>query len=106
MPSLSGRGQMPLASDNPARDFHLVPCRDAEDGGAKLLQIVGKRIRARFGLDPIRDVQVLCPMNRGRLGTRALNLDPSVGAQLDGRPRRRAVRLKLRNWLMQSQALT
>jgi hypothetical protein len=48
----------------------------------------------------------LCPMNRGRLGTRALNLDPSAGAQLDGRPRRRAVRLKLRDWRMQSQALT
>src|SRR4029077_12065734 len=28
----------------------------------------------RFGFDPIRDVQVLCPMNRGALGARALNL--------------------------------
>ena len=27
----------------------------------------------RFGLDPIRDVQVLCPMNRGSLGVRELN---------------------------------
>jgi exodeoxyribonuclease V alpha subunit len=104
MPPLSGHGQMPLASDNPGSDFHLVPCRDAEDGRRQAA--ADHRIRARFGLDPIRDVQVLCPMNRGGLGTRALNLDPSAGAQLDGRPRRRAVRLKLRNWLMQSQALT
>ena len=29
----------------------------------------------RFGLDPIRDVQVLCPMNRGGLGARSLNLE-------------------------------
>ena len=28
----------------------------------------------RFGFDPIRDIQVLCPMNRGGLGARALNL--------------------------------
>ena len=40
MPPLSGHGQMPLASDNPGSDFHLVPCRDAEDGAAKLLQII------------------------------------------------------------------
>jgi exodeoxyribonuclease V alpha subunit len=42
---------------------------------AKLLEIVARRIPARFGLDPIRDVQVLCPMNRGGLGARSLNLE-------------------------------
>ena len=42
---------------------------------AKLLEIVTRRIPARFGLDPIRDVQVLCPMNRGGLGARSLNLE-------------------------------
>ena len=34
-----------------------------------------ERIPARFGLDPVRDVQVLCPMTRGGLGARALNLE-------------------------------
>src|SRR5208282_1607255 len=33
------------------------------------------RIPKRFGLDPIRDVQVLCPMNRGGVGARALNIE-------------------------------
>ena len=28
----------------------------------------------RFGLDPMKDVQVLCPMNRGVLGARNLNI--------------------------------
>jgi exodeoxyribonuclease V alpha subunit len=37
--------------------------------------VVTRRIPARFGLDPVRDVQVLCPMNRGGLGARALNLE-------------------------------
>jgi exodeoxyribonuclease V alpha subunit len=43
---------------------------------------VQKRIPAQFGLDPIREVRVLCPMNRGRLGARALNLD--LQAALNG----------------------
>jgi exodeoxyribonuclease V alpha subunit len=42
---------------------------------AKILQIVRERIPARYGLDPIRDIQVLCPMNRGGLGARSLNID-------------------------------
>jgi exodeoxyribonuclease V alpha subunit len=40
----------------------------------KLLTVVREHIPARFGLDPVRDVQVLCPINRGGLGARALNL--------------------------------
>ena len=40
---------------------------------AKLLRVVTERIPQRFGLHPIRDVQVLTPMNRGSLGARALN---------------------------------
>ncbi len=33
------------------------------------------RIPKRFGLDPIRDIQVLCPMNRGGVGARSLNIE-------------------------------
>jgi exodeoxyribonuclease V alpha subunit len=56
---------------------------------AKLLEIVARRIPARYGLDPIRDVQVLCPMNRGGLGARSLNLElqrllnPPGGARVE-----------------------
>ena len=35
--------------------------------------MVTRRIPARFGLDPVRDVQVLTPMQRGVLGARNLN---------------------------------
>ena len=34
-----------------------------------------ERIPRRFGLDPLKDVQVLCPMNRGVLGARNLNIE-------------------------------
>ena len=41
----------------------------------KLVQVVTERIPKRFGLDPIADVQVLTPMNRGGLGARSLNVE-------------------------------
>jgi exodeoxyribonuclease V alpha subunit len=37
--------------------------------------LVKSRIPQRFGLDPIRDIQVLCPMNRGGIGARSLNIE-------------------------------
>ena len=55
-------------------DFYFVPAEDAEDGQRKVVEIVAGRIGRRFGLDPIRDVQVLSPMNRGPLGVRTLNV--------------------------------
>ncbi len=69
------QGEMPeLTPGSEATDFFFSEVDDPEQGAARLLQIVRERIPARFGLDPVRDVQVLCPMNRGALGARALNL--------------------------------
>jgi exodeoxyribonuclease V alpha subunit len=62
------QGGMPDWTRDPRSDFHFVSCRDGEDAAAKIGEIVKDRISARFGLDPIRDIQVLCPMNRGGLG--------------------------------------
>jgi exodeoxyribonuclease V alpha subunit len=69
------RGLMPEWIQDPMSDFHFVECADPEDGVAKILHIVRERIPARYHLDPIRDIQVLCPMNRGGLGARSLNID-------------------------------
>ena len=41
----------------------------------RLIRVVTERIPSRFGLDPVRDIQVLTPMNRGGLGSRALNVE-------------------------------
>jgi exodeoxyribonuclease V alpha subunit len=38
-------------------------------------ELVRSRIPKRFGLDPIRDIQVLCPMNRGGTGARSPNIE-------------------------------
>ena len=41
----------------------------------RIIELVKTRIPKRFGLDPIRDIQVLCPMNRGGVGARSLNIE-------------------------------
>ena len=56
-------------------DFYFVEARDPEDGVSKIIEIVKNRLPKRFGFDPIKDIQVLCPMNRGGLGARALNVE-------------------------------
>jgi exodeoxyribonuclease V alpha subunit len=68
-------GLMPDFSSVEGGDFYFVDAADAEEGVRKLLAIVTDRIPKRFGHDPIRDIQVLCPMNRGGLGARSLNIE-------------------------------
>lgn len=68
-------GKMPELSAEEGSDFYFVEAAEPEVGLRKLLAVVKDRIPARFGLDPVRDVQVLCPMNRGGLGARSLNIE-------------------------------
>jgi len=56
-------------------DFYFVPADDPESAVARILELVRTRIPRRFDLDPIRDIQVLCPMNRGGVGARSLNIE-------------------------------
>jgi exodeoxyribonuclease V alpha subunit len=56
-------------------DYYFVEANEPEQAAALILELVRERIPKRFGLDPIRDIQVLCPMNRGGLGARSLNIE-------------------------------
>ena len=56
-------------------DFYFVPADDPESAVPRVLELVRTRIPRRFGLDPVRDIQVLCPMNRGGIGARSLNIE-------------------------------
>jgi exodeoxyribonuclease V alpha subunit len=62
----------PPASDS---DFYFVQADDLETAVPRIIELVKTRIPKRFGLDPIRDIQVLCPMNRGGVGARSLNIE-------------------------------
>jgi len=79
------QGQMPELNlqTKGMSDFYLVEAGEPDDAARKIIELVQNRISARFGLDPIREVQVLCPMNRGRLGARALNLDLQTALNAD-----------------------
>ena len=56
-------------------DFYFVQADDPETAVPRIVELVKTRIPQRFGLDPIRDIQVLCPMNRGGVGARSLNIE-------------------------------
>jgi len=62
----------PPAEDS---DFYFVPADDPEAAVSRIIDLVKTRIPKRFGFDPIRDIQVLCPMNRGGVGARSLNIE-------------------------------
>jgi len=53
--------------------YRIADCREDDMVLATLEQIM-REVIPRLGLDPVRDVQVLTPMNKGPLGTRALNI--------------------------------
>jgi len=56
-------------------DFYFLPAETPEQAVSLILKVVGERIPARFGFDPVGDVQVLCPMARGGCGSRSLNIE-------------------------------
>ena len=70
-------GEMPEldARIGDGSDFFFVEAQTPEECAARIVQLVSDRIPQRFGLHPVRDIQVLCPMNRGLTGARALNLE-------------------------------
>ena len=69
-------GEMPLNREGHGlSDFYFIPATSPEEIYQKLILLVTERIPKRFGLHPVRDVQVLTPMNRGGLGARSLNVE-------------------------------
>jgi exodeoxyribonuclease V alpha subunit len=66
-------GELPASAPAGRGDFYVVEAEEPAAVLDKLIAMVRDRIPARFGLDPLRDVQVLAPMNRSELGVRNLN---------------------------------
>ena len=64
-----------LSRPEGSSDFYFVQADEPETAVPRIIELVKTRIPQRFGLDPIRDIQVLCPMNRGGIGARSLNIE-------------------------------
>jgi exodeoxyribonuclease V alpha subunit len=74
-----GANRFARDEDNPLEGDLLVvdeaSMLDVQLAHSLLRELIGSRIPRKFGLDPLRDVQVLCPMYRGEVGADALNRD-------------------------------
>ena len=64
-------GAMPESEKD--SDFFFIEREEPESVPATILELVAERIPKKWKLDPRRDIQVLCPMNRGSLGTAQMN---------------------------------
>jgi exodeoxyribonuclease V alpha subunit len=68
------QGLLPDPADQPAdSDFFFIERNNPEQIAQTLLEMVRERIARKFHFDPITDIQVLSPMNRGSIGVRELN---------------------------------
>ncbi|MGP3987591.1 SF1B family DNA helicase RecD2 [Streptomyces sp. 3N207] len=82
-------GTQPLTQG--LEDFFFFVEEETEAAGQLTVDVVARRIPAKFGLDPRRDVQVLAPMHRGPAGAGALNglLQQAVTPARPGLPEKR-----------------
>ena len=70
------QGSIPdLSKPEGDSDFYFMQADDPETAVPRIVDLVKIRIPQQFGLNPIHDIQVLCPMNRGGVGARSLNIE-------------------------------
>jgi exodeoxyribonuclease V alpha subunit len=70
------RGEMPELENQPKNvlsDFYWIEQDDPEKTVELIVKMTKERIPERFGLNPVNDIQILTPMNRGSCGTAAIN---------------------------------
>jgi exodeoxyribonuclease V alpha subunit len=82
------RGEMPALKSPPSSDFFFLPASDPLAAQRLIVDLVARRLPAKYGFDPVGDIQVLSPMYRGPAGVVALNealqarLNPDPAAQV------------------------
>jgi len=63
---------------NPSKnesDFYFIEAEHGDDIINKIIAMIKDRIPKKFNLNPIQDIQLLCPMQRGGAGARSLNVE-------------------------------
>ncbi|MDH3882520.1 MAG: ATP-dependent RecD-like DNA helicase, partial [Desulfobacteraceae bacterium] len=54
-------------------DFYFLEQSDPDRTAARIVELCCEELPAKFGLDPVNDIQVLTPMHKGAVGTINLN---------------------------------
>lgn len=69
------QGEFPIEDDAqpPKKDFWWIVQDDPATVRRLVIDCVAARIPRAYGLDPLRDIQVLTPMHKSEVGTKALN---------------------------------
>ncbi len=67
-------GEVPSLRSEPSSDFFFLRADSPEAAQRLVVDLVARRLPARYGFDPVRDIQTLAPMYRGAAGVTALNL--------------------------------
>src|SRR5262249_28105692 len=66
-------GEVPAFDEGPNGQAYFIERPDTGQALAAILALGVERVPQGFGLDPLRDVQVITPIHGGPLGTQALN---------------------------------
>ncbi len=83
------RGELPQPNTLANSDFYTIYTQSAEETHDQIITLVAERLPQFMQCDPVTDIQVLSPMNRGGLGTITLNialqqtLNKSMGAKIE-----------------------
>lgn len=73
---LINNGHMPeVVKSEDLSDFYFMNLEDPEKIHSTVMTLVTDRIPAKFGFDPMSEIQVLVPMNRTGLGTKTFNTE-------------------------------
>lgn len=64
-----------LTPSQKASDFYFIEAEYDKDIINKIIIMIKDRIPNIFNLNPIKDIQLLCPMQRGSVGARSLNIE-------------------------------
>lgn len=83
-------GQFPYIKNRDSEDFFFLEKNDPEETVNLILYLLANKIPSSFGMDPLNDVQVLVPTNKGVCGVINLNsriqkiLNPGSAGLLHG----------------------
>ena len=66
-------GKIPDLRSDPDNDFFFIEANDPQKCQDYVSLMVTERIPRKFGLNPLRDIQVLAPMKNGLVGINTLN---------------------------------